>query len=76
VVQGECYSIAGGSEMLDSHFRNQLLIAKKTENSFTTRPTYTTPGHISKWCSNIPQRHLLSYVHSTFIHNSQTMETT
>ena len=37
--------------------------------------TYPTE-HISKLCPTIPQGHLLNYVHSSFIHNSQNLETT
>jgi hypothetical protein len=29
------------------------------------------PGHIPKRCATITQRHLLNYVHSSFIHNNQ-----
>ena len=34
------------------------------------------PGHIPKRYATITQRHLLNYVHSSFIHNSQILETT
>jgi hypothetical protein len=76
VKQGEHSSIAGGSANLYNHFGNQFGGFQKTENSATSRPSYTTPGHIPKRCSNIPQRHLLNSVHSSFIRNSQKLETT
>jgi len=42
--------------------------------SFISRPSYSIPGHIPKRCSTISQRHLLNYVHSSFIQNSQKLE--
>jgi hypothetical protein len=39
-----------------------LVISKKIDYSFTSTPSYTTPGNISKRCSTIPQGHLLNYV--------------
>ena len=36
----------------------------------------TIPRHISKRCSTIPQEYFLNYVHSSFIHDSQKLETT
>jgi hypothetical protein len=53
-----------------------LAFSQKIGNSFTSRPSYTTPGYIPKTYSTIPQGHLLSYVHSNFICNSQKLETT
>ena len=53
-----------------------LVVSQKTGNSSTSRASYTTPGHIPKRCSTVPQAHLLSYVHSSFIHNSQKLRTT
>jgi hypothetical protein len=45
-----------------------LMISQKIENK-SSRPSYTTPGHILKRYSTIPQRHLLNYVHSSLICN-------
>lgn len=42
----------------------------------TSRPSYTILRHIPKWCSCLPQGHLLNHIHSNFIHNSQKPETT
>jgi len=36
----------------------------------------TSPEHIPKRCSNIQQRHVLHYVHSSLIYNSQKLERT
>jgi hypothetical protein len=35
-----------------------LIPSQKTENSMTSRPRYTTPRHIPKRCSSIPQGHV------------------
>jgi hypothetical protein len=48
-----------------------LVVSQKIQNSSTSRPSYTTPGHVPKRCSTIPQGGLLNYVHSSFIHKSQ-----
>jgi hypothetical protein len=53
-----------------------LVVSQKTGNNFTSRLTYTTPGQIPKRCPTIPQGHLLTYVHSSFICNRQKLETT
>jgi hypothetical protein len=45
-------------------------------SSSTSRPSYNTPGYITKGCSTILQGYLLNYVHSSFINNSQKLETT
>ena len=37
-------------------------------------PISPAPDHTSKRCSNTPQRHLLNYVHDSFICNSQNLE--
>jgi hypothetical protein len=38
--------------------------------------SYTTPGHIPKRFSNIQQRNMLHYVHSSLIYNTQKVERT
>jgi hypothetical protein len=75
VEHREHTSIAGASANLYNHFGN-LMVAQKTGNNSTSRPSYTTPGHIHKRCLTISQGHLLNYVHSSFTHNSQKLETT
>ena len=49
-----------------------LAVSQKTENSSTSRPSYTSPGHIPK---DAPTSHK-DDIHSSFIHNSQKLETT
>jgi hypothetical protein len=34
-----------------------LVVSQKTGKSSASRSSYTTPGHIPKRCSNIPQRY-------------------
>jgi hypothetical protein len=53
------------------------VIPQEIRNSgCTRRPSYSTPGHISKWCSTIPQVPVLYYyVHSSLIYNIQKLET-
>jgi hypothetical protein len=65
-----------GSTNLYNHSGNQYGSSQKIGNSLTSKPSYTTPRHIPKKCSTIPQGHLLNYVHSRFICSSQTLETT
>ena len=45
-------------------------------NNSTSKPSYITPGQILKTCFPIIQGYLLNYIHSTFIHNRQKVETT
>ena len=45
-------------------------------NNSTSKPSYTTPDHILKTCFPIIHGHLLNYIHSSFIHNRQKLETT
>jgi hypothetical protein len=55
--------------------KNNSVVSQKSGNNPTSWPNYTIPGHIPKRCSMIPQGHLLNYFHSSFIHNSQQLET-
>ena len=45
-----------------------------SQNQSTSRPSNTTLGHIPKGCTLIPQGHLLNYVRSSIICNSQNLE--
>ena len=53
-----------------------LVVPQTIRNSSTLKASYTTPGHMLKRCSTIPQGHILYYVHSDLTHNSQELETT
>jgi hypothetical protein len=50
-----------------------LAVSQKIGNSSTSRHSYITPGYIPKRCSTIIQGHMLQYVHSSFICNSQKL---
>jgi hypothetical protein len=77
VQLGKQFSIAGGGgQICPTTVEINLVAFQKIGNNSTSRPSSTTPGHIPKRCSTIPQGHLFSYFHSTFIHNCQKLETT
>ena len=59
VEQREHSSIAGGGTNLYNHFGNQF--DSFSENS-TSKSSYSTPGHIPKRCSTIPQGHLFNCI--------------
>ena len=65
-----------GVEICRTTLQINLAVSQKIGNSSTSRPSYTTSGQIPKGCSTILQGHLLNYVHSSFISNSQKLETT
>jgi hypothetical protein len=52
-----------------------LVVYQKHRNSSNLRSTYTISGSILKRWSDIPQGHMFHYVHGSFIHNSQKLET-
>ena len=41
-----------------------------------SRPSYSTPEHITKRCHTTPQGHMLQYAQSSLILKSQTLEAT
>jgi hypothetical protein len=51
-----------------------LVVSQKVGSRSTSRPSYTTPGHIPKIGFMIPQGHLLNYAHSSFISNNQKLD--
>ena len=69
VGRGSLLSIAVEITHLYNYFGNQY-------GGSISRPSYITPGHISKrWCSTI-QWHWLIFVSSSSVHNSQKLKTT
>lgn len=46
---------------------SNLAIYRKTENGFIPTRSYTTPWHILKWCSTIPQGCSVIYTHGSFV---------
>ncbi|KAL6089349.1 hypothetical protein STEG23_017837, partial [Scotinomys teguina] len=59
-----------GTTTLESSMAN----SQKIGNHSSSRPSHTTLGHIPKECPVIPQGHMLNYVHSSVICNSQNLE--
>jgi hypothetical protein len=53
-----------------------LLKYKLMQPLWKSTPSYTTPRHIPEGGSTVLQGHLLNYVHSSFLPNSQKLETT
>jgi hypothetical protein len=74
--QGAHFFIPGGSANLYNHFGNQFGSFSQNGIVLPQDPPTPTFGYIHKRCSNILQIHLLSCVYSSFIHNSQKLETT
>ncbi|KAL6088508.1 hypothetical protein STEG23_026467 [Scotinomys teguina] len=59
-----------GTTTLESSIANP----QKIGNHSSSRPSHTTLGHISKECPVIQQGHMLNYVHSSIICNSQNLK--
>ena len=53
-----------------------MAVSQKIRNKSTSRPRNTTLGYIPKGYTVIPQGHLLNYIHSSIIHNSENLKTT
>lgn len=51
-----------------------MVVSQKYGNQSIARPSYTTLGNKPKESSIITQGHLLDYVHSRIIHNSQKLD--
>ena len=51
-------------------------ISQKIRKQPSSRLSNTTFGYISEGCSIVPQGHVLSYVHRSFVCHSQDLETT
>ena len=67
-------SLLVGEQTCKTTWEINLEVSQEIGNSSTSRLSYIIPGYIHKRCSNIPQRYLLSYVHRSFIHNSQKLD--
>ena len=48
-----------------------MVVPHRIGNQFTSRSSDIILGHKPKGCSIIPQEHLLTYVHSSYICNRQ-----
>ncbi|KAL6081158.1 hypothetical protein STEG23_016403 [Scotinomys teguina] len=76
VEQEEHFSTVGGNADWYNHYGKQYGEFSENWNHSSSRPSHTTLGHIPKECPVIPQGHMLNYVHSSIICNSQNLETT
>ena len=68
-----CPPLLVGMQTCTTTLEINLAGSQETGNSSTSKPSNMTPGNILKRCPTIPQGHLLKYVHSSFIHNSQKL---
>ena len=76
VGKREHFCIAGGSVSWYNPFGSQSEISQKIRKQPSSRPSNTTFGYIFKGFSIVPQGHVLSYVHSSIVYNSQNLEAT
>ena len=53
-----------------------LEVPQKIGHNTTRGSSNTSPGHISRRCSNLWEGHMFHYVHSSLIYNSQNLERT
>lgn len=54
---------------------NNMVVPQKVGNRHTSAPKYNTFEYIPKRYSIPKQQHLFNYIHGSFIHNSQNLET-
>jgi hypothetical protein len=69
--KGNTSTLLVGVQTCTTTLEINLAVSLRIGNSSTSRLSYTTPWYIPKGCSTIPQGHLLNYVHSGIICNSQ-----
>jgi hypothetical protein len=69
-AKGKLHHCCGERKLTQPLWKSIWLFLRRLENSSTSRPSYTMPGHIPKRCSTNPQVHLLNYACSSFIYNS------
>ncbi|KAL6079228.1 hypothetical protein STEG23_026485 [Scotinomys teguina] len=65
-----------GMQIGTTTLESSMVNSQKIGNHSSSRPSHTTLGPIPKECPVIPQGHMLNYVHSSIICNSQNLETT
>jgi hypothetical protein len=75
VEQGNALPLLVEMQTCTTTLQMNLEVSQKIGGS-TLRPSYTTPGNTSKICSTIRQRHLLNFIHRSFMCNNQKLETT
>ena len=55
-------SLLMGAQTCTNTLEISLEVSQKIGNNSTSRTSYTTPGHLPKRCSAIPERHLLNFM--------------
>jgi hypothetical protein len=75
VEQEEHSSIADGNANIYCHFVINMVVSQKLGEKYLPQDSgviniSTLPGHITKGCSIISQRHLLNYICRSFILNN------
>ncbi|KAL6082246.1 hypothetical protein STEG23_025406 [Scotinomys teguina] len=65
-----------GMQIGTTTLESSMAKSQKIGNHSSYGPSHTTLGHIPKECPVTPQGHMLNYVHSSIICNSQNLETT
>ena len=74
--KGDTLPLLVGVQICTATLKTNMACSQKIGTQLTSRPIYTTPGHISKGCFILPQGYMFNYVHSSFIHNRQKLKTT
>lgn len=70
--QGKQSPIAVGVQTCENIMEMNMAVTQKIWNRSTSKPSYTNSGHIHKGRSILTQKHLLSFIHSSFIHISRS----
>jgi hypothetical protein len=65
-----------GFQACATTLETSLVVPQKIGHSTTRGSSNTSPGHTSRRCSNQYEGHMLHYVHSNLIYNSQKLERT
>jgi hypothetical protein len=71
--KGNAPSLLLGGQTCTTSLQINMALSQKIGYQSTSRPSYTTPGHIPEGYSTVPQGHSLNYVHSSFIRDSQKL---
>ena len=76
--QGNTAPFLVGVQTCTTTLKINLFFSQKAGDSFLSQDPVIPqdPGHITKICATTLQRHLLNYVHSSFIYNNQKLKTT
>jgi hypothetical protein len=73
--KGNTLPLLVGVKAYTATLEMNLMVSQKIMNRSTSRPSYTIPGIYSKDTES-HDKDLFNYVHRSFIHNIQKLETT